>query len=521
MDHGNSRPGPSSLTDQFLCRGLEITVGQPGSQMSLTRGIAGSVQRAKADHLDHPPSRPSNGHVSFWWTELGGPPPRAQRRPPLRGRSTADVCIVGGGYTGLWTAYYLAKAAPELRIVVVEAQFCGFGASGRNGGWVSALLPGPARRYGPGVERMHQAMRDTIGEIARVAGVEGIDARFVQGGRLSVARTPAQLERLQAEVVRNGNEPGGDPDTVLLDDRKLAAHVRVAGALGGSWTPHCARIQPAFLVSGLARAVERAGVQVYEGSRASRLESSRVETAEGSVAAKWVVRATEGYTAGLPGQRRTWLPMNSSMIVTDPLPAAAWDEIGWSGCATLGDEAHAYCYAQRTADGRIALGGRGVPYRYSSRTDLDSSNPGSTAASTVSSLIALLHNMFPASRKAGIAHTWSGLLGVPRDWCATVGLDPATGLGWAGGYVGDGVATSNLAGRTLTDLILGRSTELTRLPWVGRQPRRWEPEPLRYLGVHGLYRGYRFADARESGLTGATTSTSRIARVADVIAGRS
>ncbi len=489
--------------------------------MSLTRGTGGSVQRVPADRADHPPSGPANGNVSFWWTELGGPPTPAQRRAPLRGREAADVCVVGGGYTGLWTAYYLAKAAPGLRIVVLEAQFCGFGASGRNGGWVSALLPGPARRYGPGVGQLHLAMRDTVGEIARVAEVEGIDARFLQGGRLSVARSPAQLERLQADVVRAHSEPGGDPDTVLLDESELAARVRVAGALGGSWTPHCARIQPAFLVAGLAAAAERAGVRIHEGSRVRHVESGLVETAEGSVAATWIVRATEGYTAGLRGQRRTWLPMNSSMIVTDPLPAGSWDEIGWSGCETLGDEAHAYCYAQRTADGRIALGGRGVPYRYGSRTDLEASNPGTTAASTVTGLIALLHSMFPACRGARIAHTWSGVLGVPRDWCATVGLDPATRLGWAGGYVGDGVATSNLAGRTLTDLILGRSSDLTCLPWVGRRPRRWEPEPLRYLGVHGLYRGYRLADARESVPARATTSTSRIARIADVIAGRS
>jgi glycine/D-amino acid oxidase-like deaminating enzyme len=214
--------------------------------------------------------------------------------------------------------------------------------------------------------------------------------------------------------------------------------------------------------------------------------------------------------------------MNSSMIVTAPLPATVWDEIGWAASETLSDEAHAYCYAQRTADGRIALGGRGVPYRFGSRTDLDASVPGKTAATTVTGLISLLHNMFPATRRVDIAHTWSGVLGVPRDWCATVGLDRGTGLGWAGGYVGDGVTTSNLAGRTLKDLILGRETELTTLPWVGRRPRRWEPEPLRYLGVHGLYRAYRLADARESGAgsDSATSHTSRIARIADVIAGR-
>ncbi len=485
--------------------------------MNLTRGVQPSAAPGRSG------SAPVNGGVSFWWAELGGPPGVEQRRPPLRGSVEADVCIVGGGYTGLWTAYYLAEAAPELRIVVLEAQFCGYGASGRNGGWVSALLPGPARRYGPGVDALHEAMKASIAEIGRVTTAEGIDAHFVQGGRLAVARTPAQLERLQAEVAQHHEAPGGDRDAVLLDASELTARVRVAGALGGSWSPNCARIQPARLVRGLAAAVERAGVRIHESSRAERLEPGRVVTPGGSVTARWIVRATEGYTAALPGQRRTWLPMNSSMIVTDPLPASSWDEIGWKQSETLGDEAHAYCYAQRTADGRIALGGRGVPYRYGSHTDVDGLGAGLTAASTVTALKALLHNMFPVTRGVPIAHTWSGFLGVPRDWCATVGLDRESGLGWAGGYVGDGVTTSNLAGRTLTDLILGRDTALTALPWVGRTPRRWEPEPLRFLGVHGLYRAYRYADARESRAAGERTGagrTSRIARIADVIAGR-
>ncbi len=236
--------------------------------------------------------------------------------------------------------------------------------------------------------------------------------------------------------------------------------------------------------------------------------------------ARWIIRATEGYTARLPGHRRTWLPMNSSMIATAPLPAAAWEEIGWAGRETLGDDAHAYLYAQRTAGDRIALGGRGVPYRYASRTDVD----GATAASTVADLTELLHSLFPVTRGVAIDHAWSGVLGVPRDWCATVGLDRHTGLGWAGGYVGDGVTTSNLAGRTLTDLILDRDSELTSMPWVGRRPRRWEPEPARWLGVHGLYRAYRLADQREAqaAVRGgpAAAKTSRIGRVADVIAGR-
>jgi glycine/D-amino acid oxidase-like deaminating enzyme len=457
---------------------------------------------------------PVNGGISFWWSDLGGPPSGAARRPALAASTDADVCIVGGGYTGLWTAYYLAQAAPELRIVVLESEFCGYGASGRNGGWLSTLLPGPARRYGPGVDQLRAAMRGSLDEVERVTLAEGIDARLVRGGMVYAARTPAQLARLSAHVLEEQRAAGGDPDTALLSAAELGERLLIDGALGGSFSPHCARVHPARLVRGLAEAVERRGVHIYESTRAASVAAREVTVAGvGSVNAKWVIRATEGYTAQLPGLRRTWLPMNSSMIVTEPLPQNVWDEIGWTGVETLGDMAHAYLYAQRTSDGRIAMGGRGVPYRYASRTD----NSGETAPQTVADLTQLLRTLFPAARDVPIAQAWSGVLGVPRDWCATVGLDRSSGLGWAGGYVGDGVTTSNLAGRTLRDLVLGLDTELTRLPWVGRRVREWEPEPARWLGVHALYRAYRLADARESTSGG---RTSRIARVADLISGR-
>ncbi|WP_307814256.1 NAD(P)/FAD-dependent oxidoreductase [Nocardioides baculatus] len=439
-----------------------------------------------------------NGGVSFWWQQVGLPTPTDR----LDGDVTCDVAIVGAGLTGLWTAYYLHEADPTLDIRLVEAEFAGFGASGRNGGWLSSELPGSPRAYAAaageaGLESMRTAVRGSVHEVMAVAEGEGIDADIRLSGVLHVARSQAQAERLDGE----------------LSAAQVAERIRVAGAVSGHVDPDCARVHPAKLVGGVARAVRARGVRIHEGTRALRIEPGAVVTDRGTVRAPTVLRCLEGFTAGLPGHRREWLPMNSAIIATAPLTDAQWAEIGWAGEELLGDEAHAYCYAQRTADGRIAMGGRGIPYRFGSRTDVD----GRTQNWTVESLRSTLTSLFPSLAGITIDHAWCGVLGVPRDWSASVCFDPATGLGHAGGYVGSGLTATNLAGRTLRDLVLGAPTDLTALPWTGHDVRRWEPEPLRWAGVHTLYRLYRAADRREdAGLL----RTSRIARIANRVAGR-
>ncbi|MFH9617211.1 NAD(P)/FAD-dependent oxidoreductase [Streptomyces pratensis] len=461
-----------------------------------------------------------NGGISFWYAKEGTPTPRE----PLPGDTSADVCIVGGGYTGLWTAYYLKKAVPFLNITVLEAKFCGYGASGRNGGWLYNGIAGRdryAKLHGhDAAVRLQQAMNATVGEVIRIADDEGIDADVHHGGVLEVAHTPSQLARLKD--FHSVEIAFGETDRVLRGARETAERVRVSGAVGSSWTPHGARLHPAKLAKGLADTVEALGVTIHESTPVTEIKPKHAVTPYGTVRAPYVLRCTEGFTAGLKGQRRTWLPMNSSMIVTEPLSQALWDTIGWDGRETLGDMAHAYMYAQRTADDRIAIGGRGVPYRYGSAA-ANVNGTDRTRPATVEALRDLLVRFFPTTAGTRIDHAWSGVLGVPRDWCATVTLDRSTGLGWAGGYVGSGVATANLAARTLRDLIQQDSgqagpTDLTALPWVNHKVRRWEPEPFRWLGVHALYAAYRAADRRES--ASPTPGTDRIAALADRIAGR-
>ena len=410
-------------------------------------------------------------------------------RPPLAGPTEADVAIVGGGYTGLWTAYYLARQDPSLRIVVLERDFAGFGASGRNGGWLSNLLPISwetiaAQSSREGAVAWQRCADATVDEVLAVARAEGIDAQAAKGGFLHLATTELQAARLREEVDRARGWGFGEGDLRWLSRSEARARVAADRVFGGTWTPHCAAVHPARLVRGLAEAVERRGVTIHEGTPVTEIAPHLARTPFGDVRARVVVRALEGYTPTLKGSRRDLLPLYSLMLATEPLPAAFWSEVGWSGRDTLSDARRLIIYAQRTADGRIAIGGRGAPYRMASRI-----RPAHEQARGVHDLIRhSLVELFPQLADARITHRWGGVLGVPRDWWPSVHLDRATGLARAGGYAGDGVAMSNLAARTLADLITGEDSELTRLPFVGHRSRRFEPEPLRWIGVNtGLH----------------------------------
>ncbi len=450
---------------------------------------------------------------SFWLDQL----PDQLPRPPLGSDRDADVCIVGGGLTGLWTAYELRRADPSLEVVVLEGRQVGFGASGRNGGWVLGKLSGTPEAWrakgGPDAPRaMAAAIQATVEKVGAVVEREAIDCDFELGGSLVVAQSETQLARLGALLAEEREALGDDLASAWLDREQLLARVTVAGGRGALFTPHCARVQPAKLVTGLAAAVEHAGATIHESSRAVRIAPGEVLTPGGRVRARFVVRATEGYTADLEGEHRTLMPINSAMIATEPLSDELWRRIGWESAETILDGSYLYTYSQRTADGRIAIGGRGVPYRFGSRTDRE----GPVPAKTVHELRERLVALFPDLAEVPVARAWAGVLGVSRDWCPAVGLDRVTGLGYAGGYAGEGVAATNLAGRTLRDLILGRDSDLTRLPWVDRPARRWEPEPLRLVAARGIYALYGLADRRER----STGKPSAVATVADRIAGR-
>ena len=420
--------------------------------------------------------------VSFWFDSLDRVP---EPEPPGDLPAKTDVLIVGGGFTGLWTAYYLKYLQPDLDITVLEAVTVGFGASGRNGGWcmgtaagVDDLLDDPNRREAGG--RLLRAMMATVDEVGRVCQAENIDCHYAKGGTLDVAHAPFAASHLQREVEAYA-ERGFADYCQWLPPEESRRRINCTRNHGAVYTPHCAAIHPARLVRGLGEAVRRRGVRVVESTPVLDIQGRTATTARGTVTADAVIRATEGYTDSLAGHKRRLVPLYSMMIATEPLPEAVWDEIGLRRRETFGDRRRVTIYGQRTADGRLAFGGR-EGYLFGSKR-----KPFITPdEARFTELESTIKNMFPVLRGHDITHRWGGLMGVPVEWRPYAYFDRPTGFGAAGGYVGEGVGASNLAGRIMADLVLERDTDITHLPWVDDRPEKWPPEPLRWLGATAM-----------------------------------
>lgn len=409
-----------------------------------------------------------------------------------------DVVIVGAGFTGLWAAHYLNVVAPGKSVLVLEANHVGFGASGRNGGWCSSILPMSLERVADmssraDAIRLQYLMYDTVDEVGRQAASLGIECGYKKGGYLGAIRDDRQMEVAQA-TMREAAHWGLDDDRVqLLDTDTARQRLNATRLQGALFHPDCASIQPYDLVVGLARSLRDRGVAIAEHTAALALEAHLVRTTRGDVRAGHVIRATEAYSTRWKSERRRVVPLYSMMIATEPLDESTWSVIGLSNRETFADLRRMVIYGQRTADGRIAFGGRGAPYHYGSRI----SPQFDQHTATKTALEATLRDMFPVLRDVATTHHWGGPLAAARDWTMSVGSDDGVLRG--GAYVGDGVATSNLVGRILADLVAGRDTELTRVPFVGHRSRRWEPEPLRWIGINSLAALAKWSDTDRPG----------------------
>lgn len=423
---------------------------------------------------------------------------RVQRRPSLQSDITADVAIIGAGFTGLWAAYYLLKEDPSLKVVLLEREYAGFGASGRNGGWCSAIFPVSLGRVQTLYDRqsainLQHAMNDTVAEVGHISTLEGIDCDFSPEGFVSLARTKAQVTRARSTVA-GADAFGVNGQWRFLEAVEARGKVTAAGVLGGLYTPHCALLHPGKLVLGLASRIEDHGGVIYENTAVTSFGDGKAVTRGGTVTASVVVRATEAFTPEFPEYRRNVAPLYSLVVATEPLSEDVRATLGLVTRTAFNDMRNLRIYAHVTKDGRLVFGGRGAPYHFRSAV-----SPKFDVNNKIhDKIISTMEDFFPALAGTRITHRWGGPLGVPRDWFPSVGFDRTSNMAWAGPYVGDGVATSNLAGRVLRNLILNKEDSLNRLPIVDHRSKKWEIEPFRWLGVNAGLQAATVADLEES-----------------------
>lgn len=429
---------------------------------------------------------------SFWLDKMPG---SLTPGVALESSLSADIAIVGAGFTGLWTAYYLVKHDPSLKIVILEAETAGFGASGRNGGWCSAYLSGidqwldnPNSRES-GI-RLQRLMYQTIPEIGRVTREAAIDCHFEQAGALEIAVNPRQQERLLEEIAHHRALGFDEADYRLLDQEELRSTLNVDQALAGIHMPHCAAIQPARLARGLADLVRQLGVSIYEKSPVHDFGQGSVITSQATVKAETILVATEGYSGSIRRLGGRLIPVHSMMVVTEPLPTELTTGLGFNARYCFGNMDRLVTYGQLTADNRIAFGCRGT-YHYGSA--VRAFNPGDPEFNHVRST---LQRFFPDLSGVAFTHAWGGCMGVSRTLRPSVNFDRKTRLGWAGGFFGNGVGATHLAGQTLADLVLDQDTERVDTPWVNPpdSAKTWEPEPLRWLAIRSRARLMHMAD---------------------------
>ncbi len=432
-----------------------------------------------------------NDPTSSWWHKTVSTAPSFL---PLDGNRQCDVAIIGGGFSGLWSALYIKRAQPELSVVVLEKDYLGYGASGRNGGWCMGASTPEVADYdaiqpGGGL-RMEHTMYDTVDEVARMCGEFGIDCDYHKGGILYYAPSERSMNTINETVAGYRDAGITDRDFYTLNPNEMARHLRIEGTHGALYTPHGAVINPYKLVVGIARAAAELGVEIFEHSGATGFGPHCVEVGAHRVDASVIIKCTEGYSVQLPGYERSVAPVYSYMIATEPLSDAFWDRAGLDDRPAFADYTMMPLYAQRTKDNRIAIGGLAVQYYWNSRITHKTLNEHPAHRL----LEKKLHQLFPWCSEFKVARRWGGLMGLPRDFMPSVGYDESTGFAWAGGYFGEGVAATNLGARIVRDLVLKQDTPLVHLPWVNHQSPRWEPEPVRMIGAGGIPKLMRLAD---------------------------
>ncbi|SCK28090.1 FAD-binding oxidoreductase [Vogesella sp. LIG4] len=436
--------------------------------------------------------------TSFWFSTMADEP---QPRAALPGPVDVDVAIVGAGYTGLWTAYYLKKLSPQLNVAVLEADIAGYGASGRNGGWVAGYITGLEKYMAPlpMAERRKccKLLFENVDKIGETLQKEGIDADFHKGGVIYAAARFPEQECMQRNLLQQLYAAGHtEDDCWWLDAKKLDEKIRLRNGYGAVFKKHCATVNPAKMVRGIAATVEKLGVKIYEQTRVTSIAPGVIETEHGRVKANIVVPALEGYSSTVGDYGRYIIPVQSLIIATEPLSDAKWREIGLDDKPAFCDGGRMISYGQRSSDNRMIFGARGgYVYGAKPRSDFQLSDPEFRIREQ------LMYDLFPMLKGVRITHGWGGSLGMPRQFAPHAVFNEQTGIATAGGYGGQGVGPSHLFGRTLADLILKRDTPLTRMPWVFNNQsidtalKSWEPEPFKWLASRAILSAFSWEES--------------------------
>lgn len=441
---------------------------------------------------DVEPGLPRAADRSWWFEEAAADPAFAfEPRPRLVGDAEADVVVLGGGYTGMWTAWFLTERAPGIDIVLLEQDVCGGGPSGRNGGFCYGMwedLEILVRRFGDDAAlRLADVAQRSVGEIGTWLDAHDVDAWFTRAGHLSVATSPAQdgaWRSLLEEAHRLGVADGR---FVELTPTEVRARCAAPGFRGGLLQPDNATLQPARLALGLRRELLRRGVRIHESTAVRRLATRPspsaggaivVETSGGRVRARHAVLGLGAWTSALPAFRRAVVPRGTYIVVTAPAPERL-EEIGWTGGEGIGDWRTALRYLRTTPNGRIAFGagaatagigtGLGPRLRYDARS--------------ISRLVRDVRRFFPSFADVPIEAGWGGPMDVTGMHLPFFGTLPGGAVHYGAGYTGGGVGPCHLGGRILAALALGGEDDVTTLPLVGLDPMRFPPEPFRSVGA--------------------------------------
>ncbi len=415
------------------------------------------------------------------WTDSVNP----SKYPTLDQNLDLDIAIIGGGFSGLWSAFHLIAGDPTLKIAIFEARHLGFGASGRNGGWVSSDYPVSkntlTKRIGnSAAAAIFAALKASINEIGNFASEFATEANFASGGSIIFASNPGQATRLKA---------GEDADHRWLSKSELAEKILIADSIGALLTPASAVVNPMELLLALARHLTKKGVAIYENSAATIADSGQLLVGSNLVTAPRIINGVEVFR----NAPREQIPLYSLMVATEPLSTQFWREVGNIERATFAEGSHLINYAQRTADNRLAIGGRGARYPFKSKRSSTIEN----SSKTHEALRNLAKRWFPQLKDIKFTHSWGGAIAITRDWEPYVRWDNHRGYGELGGYAGDGMTMTYLAGKAMAAEVLDNQSEVRDLHFVNRRSRNWEFEPIRYLAINALINLTDLSDTEE------------------------